>query len=665
MNLKQQMFKKLFFLIIVLFVPLFLAVNFFIGILIDIFYTRYYEMKAESFNEYKIKKMEIGRIVLRNLRNNREINMYLKDGSMLDTVPRKKEIEGYNYYRYVTDPINRVRISKIINELLADYGETSLEVYNDKKEKIVSIGEQSSDRALINSLELSKNFGEISKFVVKNGNLYLQYYGMNTDLSSLLVLGIKIDDNDVYELEKAGLKLIVAEKRSGEVAVSSYFDGDKINNLAELKDKKYSKYKIMDIENIDSYGRIYSIKIGFITKREFYMNRVWQTAGLIFILIMITVIVFTAIITKSLRKMLATIEARIKSDNQEEKSRIKEIAIIQEEIDELKKRSLCNTTEAVDALNKKESEVKEIYSLINLQNRFLKTIATENSVEEILKKSYNAISEICSVVEIKFSTILKGAEDIKVITVNKEGRLEESYQQDDGVSEFIIEGRKLKLKGESGDLICTMFKTENIASGIVTLVYNGVEGKNNNIEEFFDVMVLSLKSAKFYEMSIKDSVTGIYNRSVLNFYTKELINKNQHGAEEDFSLILVKLDKLKEINEKYGYITGDYIVKKSAERLKEYFNVDTIFRYGGKEFIILLPKVKKEGAYEIVENIREEFKKEGFKFDKFFSKEIQVTLSAAVTEYNSSKHKKVGDIVKELYYKIKKAEEIGGNKTIM
>ena len=112
MNLKQQMFKKLFFLIIVLFVPLFFAVNFFIGILIDIFYTRYYEMKAESFNEYKIKKLEIGRIVLRNLRNNREINMYLKDGSMLDTVPRKKEIDGYNYYRYVTDPINRVRISK-------------------------------------------------------------------------------------------------------------------------------------------------------------------------------------------------------------------------------------------------------------------------------------------------------------------------------------------------------------------------------------------------------------------------------------------------------------------------------------------------------------------------------------------------------------------------
>ena len=66
MNLKQQMFKKLFFLIIVLFVPLFFAVNFFIGILIDIFYTRYYEMKAESFNEYKIKKLEIGRIVLRN-----------------------------------------------------------------------------------------------------------------------------------------------------------------------------------------------------------------------------------------------------------------------------------------------------------------------------------------------------------------------------------------------------------------------------------------------------------------------------------------------------------------------------------------------------------------------------------------------------------------------
>ncbi len=319
MSLKRHMYGKVIFLIIILFVPLFFVSNFFIGVLINIFYEKYDEMQKLYFNEYIDKKMEIGRVVLRNLRNNKEINMYIKDGSMLDSVPRKKEIEGHNYYRYIVDPINRVRISKIINELLADYGETSFEVYNDKKDLVLSIGDRISERNLINNLELSKNFGEISKFVIKNGNLYLQYYGLNTDLSSLLVLGIEIDDNDIYQLEKVGVKVVVSEKRSGEIVISSYFEGDKIHNISELKSKKYSKYKILDIKEIESYGKRYSIKIAFTTKREFYMSRGWQITAIVFALIFIVIFIFSGIVINSIKKMLTSIEEIISLDNRSKK----------------------------------------------------------------------------------------------------------------------------------------------------------------------------------------------------------------------------------------------------------------------------------------------------------------------------------------------------------
>ena len=71
------------------------------------------------FTIHKNIKIEIGRTIIRALRSNKELNIYLKDGSMLENVSKKREIGEDVYYRYIKSPINRVKITKIINEIIA------------------------------------------------------------------------------------------------------------------------------------------------------------------------------------------------------------------------------------------------------------------------------------------------------------------------------------------------------------------------------------------------------------------------------------------------------------------------------------------------------------------------------------------------------------------
>ena len=115
-------------------------------------------------------------------------------------------------------------------------------------------------------------------------------------------------------------------------------------------------------------------------------------------------------------------------------------------------------------------------------------------------------------------------------------KIEQSLAMIDKYS-TLKESEKIKIEGENGGVICLMFKTENIAVGILSIYY---ETENLNVEEgrllseLSEILIVSLRSAKFYELSMKDSLTGIYNRSIMNFYLKKMM-------EEKMSYILFRI----------------------------------------------------------------------------------------------------------------------------
>jgi two-component system cell cycle response regulator len=100
-----------------------------------------------------------------------------------------------------------------------------------------------------------------------------------------------------------------------------------------------------------------------------------------------------------------------------------------------------------------------------------------------------------------------------------------------------------------------------------------------------------------------DSLTGLYNRQAILDKLCELINRAKR-YQEDFSLSMLDIDHFKKVNDRYGHLTGDDVLEKIATLIRRNIrNTDVAGRYGGEEFIILLPLADLSSALVVAERI--------------------------------------------------------------
>jgi len=133
-----------------------------------------------------------------------------------------------------------------------------------------------------------------------------------------------------------------------------------------------------------------------------------------------------------------------------------------------------------------------------------------------------------------------------------------------------------------------------------------------------------------------DAVTGLYNR---NYWEQIISGATFQPRTQNFSLILIDVDNLKEINDTYGHIAGDKVIEIVGQAIKKCIRKeDAGLRYGGDEFIILLFNQDKKAAYRVIERIRREIN------ELAAGQGINIQISAGVAYYNSLRN--VGDIIK-------------------
>lgn len=134
-------------------------------------------------------------------------------------------------------------------------------------------------------------------------------------------------------------------------------------------------------------------------------------------------------------------------------------------------------------------------------------------------------------------------------------------------------------------------------------------------------------------ISLRDPLTEIYNRRADDNQIVKTLAAFKVGALKTCSLIIFDIDNFREFNNTYGHLAGDRVLSYVAKLTKDTLRRDDlIFRYGGDEFVILIPNASLEAAMGVAEKVRRHITSVEFKLFKSSDVTVKVTVSMGVSE---------------------------------
>lgn len=158
-----------------------------------------------------------------------------------------------------------------------------------------------------------------------------------------------------------------------------------------------------------------------------------------------------------------------------------------------------------------------------------------------------------------------------------------------------------------------------------------------------------------------DELTQIYNRKFMESQMKLFIKHHQQHKDH-FSIAMIDLDYFKKVNDTYGHLVGDEVLKGFASLVKELKGAEEIAcRYGGEEFVILMPRTTKKEAFIFIEKLRTSMEKKTFTAN---GTSFHVTFSSGIAEATST-HLHPKKMLEEADQALYTAKQLGRNQTII
>ncbi|MDP2689175.1 MAG: sensor domain-containing diguanylate cyclase, partial [Deltaproteobacteria bacterium] len=182
-----------------------------------------------------------------------------------------------------------------------------------------------------------------------------------------------------------------------------------------------------------------------------------------------------------------------------------------------------------------------------------------------------------------------------------------------------------KTKFQTKSIVCAPITIKGVTIGVIELInrLNGIDYGQNDLTllkifaEYTSTLIQnSLDAKRFSELSIRDNLTGLFNdRYFYDRLTKDISRALRRNG--DVSLLFLDLDRFKEVNDTHGHLAGSTVLSEMggilSESIEDIANA-TSARYGGDEFIVILPGYPLENAARYAEKLRKSI--EGFVFIK-------------------------------------------------
>ncbi len=204
---------------------------------------------------------------------------------------------------------------------------------------------------------------------------------------------------------------------------------------------------------------------------------------------------------------------------------------------------------------------------------------------------------------------------------------------------------------------CTLMPVKNAAGEVEYVCFTLFDVTDTSIYQ----QKLKALTQELREVSNRDGLTRLFNRR----YIEENLSKEFSRArryEQPLALILCDIDHFKQINDNHGHLAGDEVLRIISQRLHHNLrDTDILGRYGGEEFLIVLPNTGTSGGKVLAERLRNAIESEPVSFG---DTQLNITISLGITELHKDSHnyeQLIGEADQALY----RAKESGRNRAIV
>jgi diguanylate cyclase (GGDEF)-like protein len=169
-----------------------------------------------------------------------------------------------------------------------------------------------------------------------------------------------------------------------------------------------------------------------------------------------------------------------------------------------------------------------------------------------------------------------------------------------------------KTKTETQSIVAVPVKFRDTCLGVIELINcigpGGFDSRDLKLlEALSDFAAIALENARhvkrIHELTITDDCTSLFNARHMSAILETEIYRSQRYNYE-FSLVFIDLDHFKQVNDTHGHLVGSRLLAEIGNSLKQHSRlIDFAFRYGGDEFVLLLPQTSKENAMNVARRL--------------------------------------------------------------